>query len=267
MPLRLLHTPALDAATNMALDEALLARARRTGDVVVRAYTWAGPALSFGRHQTARGVYDADRAAAHGIAVVRRPTGGRAVLHARELTYSVTAPTDALGASLRAAYDRINRVLADALGALGVRAWGAAPAGRARRPDGAPCFDAPAAGELVVGEDARKLVGSAQWREGGALLQHGSILLDDDQGLLGACAAAPVAPYRPPATLAALLGRAVRADEVAGALFGAARRLAAELGGAVAPGCDLAALDDPELAAEVARLRPRYADPAWTWRR
>ena len=267
MLLRLLHTPPLDGARNMALDEALLARARRTGDVVVRAYTWTRPTLSLGRHQTARGVYSPELAAAHGIDVVRRPTGGRAVLHARELTYSVTAPVDALGASLRASYEQINALLANALAALGVATAGAAPAGRARRPDGAPCFDAPAAGELVAGERARKLVGSAQWREAGALLQHGSVLLADDQALLSCCAVGEIASYDAPATLAALLDRPVAADEVAAAVFGAARRLAAELGAAVAPGCDADALDDPALAAEVARLLPRYRDPAWTWRR
>ena len=93
------------------------------------------------------------------------------------------------------------------------------------------------------------------------------MLLDDDQVLLARCAVHEVAPYDAPATLATLLGRPAAAGEVAAALFGAARRLAAELGAAVAPGCDLSALDDPALAAEVARLLPRYGDPAWTWRR
>ena len=265
MRMRLLHTPPRDGATNMALDDALLARARRTGEVVVRVYTWVRPTLSLGRNQTARGTYDADRAAAHGIDVVRRPTGGRAVLHARELTYSVTAPVDALGTPLRAAYARINGMLGDALGTLGVAAQPAPARGRARRPDGAPCFEAPAAGELVAGAEARKLVGSAQWREDGALLQHGSILIDDDQRLLACCALAPLAPFAPPATLRALLGRTPGTDEVARAIFAAAGRLAAALRLAIAPAGE--ATDDPALHDEVARLLPRYTDPAWTWRR
>ncbi|GJG88172.1 hypothetical protein tb265_33530 [Gemmatimonadetes bacterium T265] len=270
MPLRLLSTPPLDGATNMALDEALLARARRTGEIVVRVYRWTRPTLSLGRHQAARGVYDAARAAAHGIDVVRRPTGGRAVLHWREVTYSVTAPSAALspaGASPRAAYARINSMLADALSALGVAAAPAIAHGRARRPDGVPCFEAPAAGELVAGADARKLVGSAQWRECGALLQHGSILIDDDQGLLACCARGPIPPFAPPATLHALLGRAPATDEVAVAVLDAARRLAESLDLPVVAIDPDALADDPALRAEVARLLPRYTESTWTWRR
>lgn len=274
MVLHLLHTPALDGATNMAVDEALLGRARRTGEIVVRAYTWTRPTLSLGRHQTARGIYDAERAAAHGIGVVRRPTGGRAVLHARELTYSVTAPTHALAAASArpaVAYARINAMLADALRGLGVAVTGAATGARARRPDGTPCFASPAAGELVVTSgaegagDGRKLVGSAQWREGNALLQHGSILIDDDQGLLACCARVPLPPYARPATLRSLLRRTPAADEIAIAVFEAAGRLATSLGVPIVS--NRATLDDLALRDEVARLLPRYTDPTWTWRR
>src|SRR5690349_21007939 len=102
----LLHTPPLGGAENMALDEALLERARVSGDAVFRVYTWAEPTLSFGRNQTALGVYNRDRAAAQGAGVVRRLTGGRALLHSREVTYSVTAPLS-IGASLRESYTRI----------------------------------------------------------------------------------------------------------------------------------------------------------------
>ncbi len=275
MLLRLLDTRALDGATNMALDEALLERARQSGDVTVRAYTWARPTLSLGRHQTARGVYDPALAAAHGIDVVRRPTGGRAVLHARELTYSVTAPVGALAgpdAPPRAAYERINAMLAAALLALGVCATSAPRAARARRPDGAPCFDAPAAGELVAGADARKLVGSAQWQERGALLQHGSLLIENDQPLLAACATAPLASYTAPTTLAALLGRTPDPDEVGAALFSAAATLATDIGAADVefvhvPDGQALCLTDPALRADLARLLPRYTDPEWTWRR
>ena len=75
----LLVSPALSGPENMALDEALLRRAQRTGDAVCRVYTWREPTLSFGRNQTARGHYDAGLARELGVAVVRRPTGGRAV--------------------------------------------------------------------------------------------------------------------------------------------------------------------------------------------
>ncbi len=289
MRLRLLHTPPLDGATNMALDEALLTRAQRAGEVTVRVYTWARPTLSFGRHQTARGVYDPDRAAAHGIDVVRRPTGGRAVLHARELTYSVTAPTRRLGephASLPATHARITAVIGAALAELGADVTAATPAGRARRPDASPCFDTPAEGELITRHDARKLVGSAQWREDGAFLQHGSILIADDQARIADCRVDQIATTTSssarPATLAQVLGRTPHPDEVASAVLDAARRYRAELGAEPglepggAPGTDdnscedsvaVDYRDDPALAAEVARLLPRYLDPGWTWRR
>ena len=265
MPLRLLLTPPLPGPDNMALDDALLARARATGESVLRVYAWAQPTLSFGRHQSARGLYAPERLAERGVDVVRRPTGGRAVLHHREVTYSVTAPvSDGDGrpeGSLRATYGRINRLLLDGLRRLGVDARLAAPAGRAPIPDGAPCFETPTEGELVVDGAAgpAKLVGSAQWREDGALLQHGSLLVDDDQTWVGELATRPLPAVPPPATLRQALGRAPSLAEVADALFDAARALEDP---------DASALCmDPPLRAATERARERYADPAWTWRR
>lgn len=248
----------------MALDEALLRRARRTGELVLRVYGWARPTLSLGRNQTARGLYEPARLAEHAVDVVRRPTGGRAVLHWREVTYSVTAPVAVLApadGSVRAAHARINRLLADALARLGVTVHEARPAGRAPVPDGAPCFEVPTGGELVadLGAGVAKLVASAQWQEEGALLQHGSILLDDDQTRIAGLAARPLPAIPRPATLAALLGRAPAPDRVVAALFAAAR--AVEDPAATPLG------DDPDLALDAHRLRARYLDPAWTWRR
>ena len=117
--------------------------------------------------------------------MVRRPTGGRALLHHREITYSVTAPVSTRD-SLRESYARINRLLVDGLTRLGVAVEVATPRERALPPSAAPCFERPAAGELVV--NGRKLVGSAQWRDEGAMLQHGSILVEDDQPLVSALA-------------------------------------------------------------------------------
>ncbi len=74
---RVLLTPPLPGADNMALDEALLERARATGEAVARVYTWTRPTLSLGRNQTAAGCYDLALAARMGVDVVRRPTGGR----------------------------------------------------------------------------------------------------------------------------------------------------------------------------------------------
>ena len=107
---RLLDTGARDGAWNMAADVALMERARRTGQTVFRAYAWSRPTLSFGRHESTRARFSAARIAAADLDTVRRPTGGRALLHDHEVTYSVTAPVDAaesLGDSVR----RINGIL------------------------------------------------------------------------------------------------------------------------------------------------------------
>src|SRR5215207_3150452 len=89
---RLLLSPPLGGPENMALDEALMARARRTGETVLRVYGWSRPTLSLGRNQRAAGLFDERALAERGVGVVRRPTGGRSLLHHREVTYSVTAP-------------------------------------------------------------------------------------------------------------------------------------------------------------------------------
>ena len=255
MPWRLLLSPPLDGATNMAIDEALLERARATGEHVGRIYTWCRPTLSLGRNQTAAGLYDEARAAALGIDIVRRPTGGRAVLHHRELTYAVAGPVS--DETLRAAYERVTRLLTHALRALGAAVRQAEPAGRAPAPTLAPCFELPTRDELVL--DGRKLVGSAQWREDGAFVQHGSILIDDDQQLIARLALRPLPPVPPPATLREALGRAPEPAELRDALLVAARELED-------PGAQCWTGDDA-LTATAARLRARYLDRAWTWRR
>src|SRR5215212_9280858 len=118
---RLLVTPPASGADNMALDEALMERARETGEWVLRVYSWASPTISLGRNQTARGRYDLAAIHSRRLGVVRRPTGGRAILHHREITYSVTAPVADAG-DLRASYERINRLLVAGLDSLVVTA-------------------------------------------------------------------------------------------------------------------------------------------------
>src|SRR5207237_2025135 len=88
---RLLFVAPRSGAENMARDTALQTRAARTGETVFSIYSWSRPTLSLGRNQPATGFYDARKIRAAGIDVVRRPTGGRAILHDNEVTYSVTA--------------------------------------------------------------------------------------------------------------------------------------------------------------------------------
>jgi lipoyl(octanoyl) transferase len=269
---RLWRSGVADGVTNMATDAALLAYARRTGEATLRLYGWDRPTLSLGRHERARRVFDPSLIVAAGVGLVRRPTGGRALLHHREVTYSVTAPASL---TLAESYAAINALLLDALSRLGVGARIATPAGRPLRPEGAACFAEPGAGELIV--DGAKLVGSAQLREAGALLQHGSILIADDQPLIARmrCATSEDTtgtlsagvmrqetdrPVAPAATLEHALGRKVTPSEVEDALVAS---LAAALE-AVTPA---APFDPALLRADLERLVIAFADREWTWRR
>jgi lipoate-protein ligase A len=200
-----------------------------------------------------KGLFRAEDIAAAGMQAVRRPTGGRVLLHQHEATYSVSAPV-VDGEPLKVSYARINALLLTALEQLGVDATEADPT-PVRRPGGAACFAEPNTGELVV--DGRKLVGSAQYRDQGAFVQHGSILFDDDQPRIAPLAVAPMTPSIPAATLSALLGRWPSVREVALAL----RWALEEREGPV-----------PYLEAEEAWRwadphRARYDSLEWTWRR
>jgi lipoate-protein ligase A len=248
-------TPAADGAYNMALDEALMRRAARTGEAVFRVYSWSVPTLSLGRNQRARGCYDEDAGRTLGVRFVRRPTGGRALLHHREVTYSATLPL-AGGDEARSAYDFINTVLLGGLGRLGVKA-GRATETRSLPPGLRPCFDVPAEHEIAL--NGRKLVGSAQWQHSGALLQHGSILVRDDQPMIARLlkgAGADVTTTA--ATLADALGWEPSIDQVAQPIL---ESLGAAMGSSVG-----SFVMDSDVEADVAQLRGAYDDDAWTWR-
>jgi lipoate-protein ligase A len=242
----------------MAMDESLMGSARQ-GGIILRFYQWEPGCLSFGRNQTARGRYDGQAAARRGIDVVRRPTGGRAVYHRRELTYSVTAP--AAWAPLREAYLRINRALAAGLRHLGVPAAVAAKkaGGTAPRPSSRACFRDPLPGEVTA--LGLKLVGSAQWRNESALLQHGSILMYNDQELVerlrvgGSRARTPL----PATSLANLVDRVPSSDDLVQALAGGFEE---ELG---IP-AHVASTSPAELSL-AEELLGRYETDSWTWRR
>lgn len=236
----------------MALDHALALECG-PDEAVLRLYGWSPPTVSFGRNEPARGLYDVELARSLGIAFVRRPTGGRAVLHDDELTYAVVAPLDAFG-GLRRAYVRINEGLVAALGELGAQV---ALAGgvKAARPEAGPCFQEAAPGEVTVG--GRKIVGSAQVRIGKALLQHGSIILRGDQSRLGLLRGEDEDPH-PPATLDEAVSGMDRADVTA--RVAASMRLA--LGGRWTERGYR-----PEERSQAADLLGRYSGAEWTWRR
>lgn len=182
-PWRLVVDEALPGAANMARDAALFARAEESvaPQTTLRFYRWDVPTLSLGNKQRAASAADGEFCRRNGVAVVRRPTGGAAVLHHLELTYSVVSndrehfPQH----GIMAIYLQISRALCRGLQALGVPArivsHGALGPARAdnyiRNPY--PCFSAASHFELVVGE--HKIIGSAQKRGRRAFLQHGSI--------------------------------------------------------------------------------------------
>ena len=199
---------------NMAVDAAMLDLTADTGDAFLRCYRWDPHCLSFGRHEPALRRYDVARIRAEDLSCVRRPTGGRAVWHARELTYAVSAPLAVFG-GMREAYAAIHGILASAIGSLGCTTLLAPRASLTPGLASGPCFATPVGGEVLV--QGRKVVGSAQLRIGGAFLQHGSLLLEDDQRLVrdlaGLSSADPAE-----AALGSLLGRPVTFDEAADAL-------------------------------------------------
>ena len=182
---RLIHSGPGAGPWNLALDDAVFRSVRaRESPPTLRFYAWSAPTLSLGYAQDRDRDVDLDACRTLGIAVLRRVTGGRAVLHDHELTYSVAAPdgTPPFGAGLEPAYRAVAAGLCSGLRLLGLEAT-PAPRDRAGRRRHPGCFAAPARHEIVAG--GRKLVGSAQRREGGAFLQHGSILFKGHGTLLG----------------------------------------------------------------------------------
>lgn len=208
---RLILSPPLPGAWNMAIDEALQATVRTTGVPVLRFYAWSPPAVSVGYFQDVKGEVDLAACAAAGVDVVRRTTGGRAVLHADEITYAVVLPLDYpdLPSGVVPSYRWLSSALVAGLQSIGIPADFTTAAHTRRHarherlepyapkdrlaaherqapPDlpgsDAACFAAPSWYEVAV--NGRKVVGSAQTRRGGALLQHGSLLLRLDVGLL-----------------------------------------------------------------------------------
>jgi len=198
LPWRFFDTGPASGPFNMGLDEAILAaHAQALVPPTVRVYAWERPTLSLGYAQRddlafarGEGVKSLlERCRGAGLEVVRRPTGGRAILHHLEITYSVVIRTSLLGgeSSISRSYRFLCRGLAIALERLGIQvdfsagSDGTPPFGKA-----VPqmCFAVGSRSDVVV--NGAKVVGSAQARKNGALLQHGSIPLGYDEGLQAA---------------------------------------------------------------------------------
>jgi lipoate-protein ligase A len=261
MTWRLLVDGASRGSWNMAVDQAL-AESVDSGasPPVLRLYRWDPACLSLGFAQPFAAAA-AEFCARKGVDVVRRPTGGRAVLHHLELTYAVLASLDGrpFAADLQAAYRRICRALVAGLRLVGVPAGlaGTPQDGMIRPIEAIPCFVGPATGEVVAA--GRKLVGSAMRRMGATILQHGSILESWDGPLQAGCLGLPDDSSLRPAV--------VTVHEIVGGSLPVGRlEQAMAAGFATEFGIEA----DPSFltAAEVARadelVRERYAHPRWT---
>ncbi|CAG1012797.1 lipoate---protein ligase [Anaerolineales bacterium] len=178
---RLLRAPAATGAWNMAVDESILEHIYRgESKPTLRLYSWNPPCLSLGHAQPFADV-DMERLKSHGWDVVRRATGGRAILHTDELTYSVTGREDdpVLVGGILESYNRIAQALMYAARELGLpvemKEYADQPATKNSNP---VCFEVPATYEITV--NGKKLIGSAQARKKEGVLQHGSLPLAGD---------------------------------------------------------------------------------------
>ena len=222
---RLIYSPATNGAWNMAIDEAILeAVGRRHVPPTLRLYSWEPPCLSLGYAQPFSDV-DLSALGSFGWDLVRRPTGGRAILHTDELTYSVIGPLDEprLAGSVLDSYRVLSAALLEALHCLGIPAVSLAEPGKVTQSvfpgmisgnnKGPVCFEVPSNYEITVA--GKKLVGSAQARRKDGILQHGSFPLHGDLARITQALAFPDAISRAQAAHR-LQERATTAEKILG---------------------------------------------------
>jgi lipoate-protein ligase A len=256
---RLIRDDHHDGAWNMAVDEAILEAyesAPSPREPTLRIYGWRPAAISLGKSQPIAETHDPAALLADGVDLVRRPTGGEAVLHEHERTYAVVAAggVEPFSGGPVDAYRKVALALVSALGHLGVGARAEEPSADRGRSRGAVCFQRLGAWEIAV--SGRKLIGSSQFRRRRAFLQHGSIPIRLDATRLAALTGAPVDPSRF-IDLTAAAGRAVGSEEIDAALVAGFEEV---FGVRLAAG----ALRDDE-ALRAAELRCwKYDSVAWT---
>lgn len=220
MKWRLINSGVAAAATNMAIDEAmLLAHSAGNGLPTLRFYGWKSPAVSIGYFQKAESQIDLSECQRRGFAVVRRLTGGRAVLHDAELTYSIVVKEDypSMPKTITASYRYLSSGVLVGLQQLGIAVQMTVPRSvygqKVKQTSSAACFDAPSHYEITY--EGRKLVGSAQVRKQGVILQHGSILIKFSPETVAAVLQLSSAALREH-TAAMLARRAISLEEILG---------------------------------------------------
>ena len=206
-------------AFNMALDELMLDWLS-TGKIgpTIRFYGWSPAGISIGRFQDATKKIDFQQAADYGVEIVRRQTGGRAVLHDEELTYSVAVPEThpAMPRSVKEAYLVISKGLLAGYRELGINAEFAIPESSKEKTDSAVCFDKSSWYELLV--NGKKAAGSAQMRRKGVILQHGSVPIETNTTKLFDLFSYPSLEIKQNARQA-FKGKAISINEAAGKSF------------------------------------------------
>ncbi len=265
---RLIHTPAANGAWNMAVDEAIL-EAVGHGEVkpTLRLYAWSPPCLSLGYAQPFADV-DIGRLKANDWQLVRRPTGGRAILHTDELTYSVIGPHSEprLSGSVLESYQRISLGLLHALRSLGI------PVEASEKKSGHPnqdtnnpvCFETQSNYEIII--KGKKIIGSAQARRRQGVLQHGSFPLHGDLTRVTQALLCPEDLSRKRAAKR-LLERATTAKEVLGTDLTwdiAAQAFATGFCDALNLELIQAELTPPELVRVTELVYEKYSHPKWT---
>ena len=250
-----------EGAWNLAVDESILAgyENHESDSPTLRLYSWVPPALSLGRGQLAAVSHAPDVLAAEGIQLVRRPTGGTAVLHDRERTYSVAARlrVDPFPGGVTDTYRKIAGAVELALRSLGLDARAVKGVRRSTRPRAASplCFAERSQEEITVG--GRKLVGAAQLRRRGAFLQHGSILLRADPVRTARAVGSPWPSEDLSAGIEDLLGRSLSDSELDGALIAAFSQV---FGAQMVS----APLTETERARALLLRASKYRNDAWT---
>jgi lipoate-protein ligase A len=250
----------LRGSLNMAVDEYLFTRVREGVRTFLRFYRWERPAASLGYGQDAARALDLNFCRVNGIDVVRRMTGGKVVLHHRELTYSIaSSDTEAFTSTLRDSYQLISLALIKGFVLMGLFARLAPESPQVYARGMMPCFAFPARDEIEIG--GRKIIGSAQKRAGGSFIQHGSVPLENDEALLKAVARSDTEDAGINITyLSEALGRPVAFDWAASRF---------SLGFSEFFGVKLEPLSlDDEAWQEISGIEAkRYGNDAWTFRR